>query len=359
MAVRNITNLTGSTPALCGETILNHQTRVISSSGGNDELGREVVFKIYEIEQENLGIANLFLDIEFLLKDGYAVTQDDVDKMSIWHFIDEYRIIDGIKDRLMDSLGDEAATIAKYVLNSSKHKTDYGIIYTKDNIQRVVLTGWIPLPTNLVGVRRMSIKPDPMLTVKFYTIDLNVTKRTDRDISKSVALVKNTKHTMSRVIVQDRLSNNAYIDLDDITMMPNILRSKEKQFTINTGIKSTPLIVDLGEGNYPQAVWLIEPRNDKDASIKPTLIEKLSMTINNCEVYSVENIATKQRYNWEKGVNNDWIHYLGPINSSKKQPSFVKFLESNSSNSGCIVININKDRNRVGKYKVLVVYTTE
>ena len=289
------------------------------------------------------------------------MAQADVDKMSIWHFIKEYEITDG-KDRLVLCIGDEIAQIAKYSLNSTRFNCDQGIIYTKDNSPRIILSGWIPLPSNLVGIQRMNIKPTPMLKVKFTTVDLKSDKRTDRYIAKSVKLVENAEHTMSRIVVHDRLCNELSIDPDDFTLIPNILRLTERRFDSKIGTRSQPLVVDLGEGVYPQAVWLIEDKNLTDKAATSTLIDKLSMTINNCEVYSVENIATKRRYDWEKGLSDKWIHYLGPINNNnknKKQVSFLKFAENNDSNSGCICVNITKIRNRAGKYKLLVVYASQ
>jgi len=360
MAVRNITDLSSGIPICDEDTLLNYQTRSISSSGGSNELGREVIFSIHDIEPEKVGFARLFFEIEFILKTGYAPSDDDVNNMSVWHFLDEYRISTPEGLVLADCRSDEVSKITQHVLDNTKFNVQNKLKYTADNLPRVVLVGMIPLPSNLINVRRLNFKPDPTIIIRFKTIDLNITKRTDRDITKSVALAENTKHSMSRITIHDRLAVFDNISADDDMLMPNLLRCVEREYTINAGIKLRPLSLDLGDGRYPQAIWLIEPKDETDAAATPTLTGKLSASINNVVIYSVENLDCKTRFDWKKGVDDKWIHYLGPINYGRKGTSLVRFDSkiSKTGNSGSIVINITKTQNKTGKYKLLVVYYT-
>jgi len=328
----------------------------------HNELGREVIFNIHDIEPESLGFARLFFEIEFILKTGYAPSDDDVNDMSVWHFLDEYRISTPEGLVLADCRSDEVSKITRHVLDNTKFNVLNNIKYTADELPRVVLVGMIPLPSNLINVRRLNFKPDPTIIIRFKTVDLNVTKRTDRDISKSVSLAENTKHSMSRITIHDRLAVFDNISVDDEMLMPNLLRCVEREYIINAGTKTRSLSLDLGNRRYPQAIWLIEPKDETDTTATPTLTGKLSASINNVVIYSVENLDCKTRFDWKKGVDDKWIHYLGnvSINYGTKRTSLVRFdsVTSKTGNSGNIVINITKTQNKTGKYKLLVVYYT-
>ena len=341
--------------ALASTTLLNTQIREITTSSGHDMINRKQIFEINSINEDSNGILHLFYKLVIHVKDT-APSNLSISDITIEQFIEWYYIETTSGDELVRISGDEFSRITRRALGRFQ-EPDSRTDIVKRGIREITIMGRLPLPNNVYNLKKLLIAPNPGLFVKIKTHDLRIKMPPGRNFDKALVLLNNMESSKSSIVVYDQLVNEDAIDGNDYLYWPNLLKLKELEFEIPSGVKSDGLVFNLGSGNYPQSIWLSEYK-DKVNNNQSTLTGKFSASINGEVFYKLEDIRDGALLNWYKTNDYEFIYYIGPVNLRTGSLAMVNFDKTKNGNSGNIVLNITKKADMTGNYKVIVIYST-